>query len=110
MGSYLRGGILTCAQGRDIRDPSLRLAQPQPLVGKEEEGAVLDDWSAQHAAEIILPDCWLRQPTVVSEPVVGVQYVIAEILKQSAGKTVRPTSGDDLHLPAGCPPELRRVG
>lgn len=55
------------------------LAQPQPLVREEEEGLIFQDRAAEHATKVILALGRFRQMIEVREPILGVQYVVAEI-------------------------------
>src|SRR5260370_13346465 len=47
----------------------LRQPKPQPFVGKEKEGHILDDWAAKCRTEVVLPFFSLGQWRVISEPV-----------------------------------------
>ncbi len=64
------------------------LAQPEPLVGEEEECLVFEDRAAEHTAKVILPLLRLRQTIEVHKPVLGVQNAIPEILEQCAVKSI----------------------
>src|SRR5258708_282948 len=59
------GSYLSCGRVGDYCYRRLRLAQPQSLVGKEEECLALYDWSTYDSPEIILPLWRLSQTLTI---------------------------------------------
>src|SRR5271166_6202651 len=86
----------------------MRLAHPQAFVRPEEEQLVLLDRAAQHAAEIVLPQFGPRQSVAVGEPIVGVEFVVAEVLERGAVKGIRAGLRDHRYLSAWGTPILWR--
>src|SRR5882672_12091634 len=87
------------------------LAQAQSFIRKEEECLVSNDRSAEHSTEVILTLCRFRKRWIICvpvEPIVGIQYVVPEILEDRAVKIVRSRSRHNRYLAAGSAPELRR--
>src|SRR5215475_5460872 len=70
-----------------IREP--RLAHSRTFIRPKKEQPVLNDWSTQHAAEIILPECSLLDAMVVCEPILGIEDLVAEVLECGTVKRVR---------------------
>ena len=91
--------------GRHLRDP---LVLAQALVAAEEERLVLDDGSAERAAELVPAEIRL----LVIEVVLPVEAVVPEELEHRAGEQVGARLGDDVEDAAAGAPVLRahRVG
>src|SRR5262249_51567878 len=107
IGNY-RGGGLAARCG--VRDDGLligRLPQTQPLVGKEEEGPVLEDRAAEHTAKIVGAFGWFLQTVVIDKPVPRVKLIVPEIFGARAVKSISSGAGHDRDLAAGGAAELR---
>src|SRR5439155_23881984 len=87
------------------RGKQLRLANSEPLVGTEIEGAVLDGRASHRETELVL----FKIRLVRGEEVSGVQFLIAQILPERAVKLVgTPASYSHKHATA-VSPVLRAV-
>src|SRR5690349_2621058 len=59
-----------------------------PLFRPEEEHSVLDDWTTEVAAEVVVLQLRFRLSRTVQEEAVGIQRIVAEELKNAAVKVV----------------------
>src|SRR6266852_9966723 len=66
--------------------------------------------ATEHTAEIVLALSRLRLASRIREPIVGIQYVIAEVFENRAVKLFGPRASHDGYLGARCAPELRGIG
>ena len=73
---------------------------PLPLVGSEEERAVLPDRPAERAAELVVAERVLRGRLLVEE-VAGSQGIVAEVLVDRASQVIGARPGDDVDDGAG---------
>ncbi len=89
---------------RHVIHGELRLRHAQPLVGKEKEGLVLEDWTAQDTPEIVLPLPWLRYACAIRKPVICIQVVVAKVFKSSAMKAISPRTSDQDNLASALAP------
>ena len=69
---------------------------PRSLIVEKEEGLVLPNGAANGSAKVVQPQGRSGVAVQVAEPVVRVQFVIAQELVQSAVKLVRARSGYDV--------------
>src|SRR4029078_13640434 len=82
-----------------------------PVVGEwPEDGPREDDRSADAPAVVVLAKGGLSLAHGVSEPVVRVEDVVAQVLEDAAVDGVRARARRELDLAARTPPELGRVG
>src|SRR5208282_3430462 len=68
-----------------VRKRGLRQSKTQALIRKEEEGSVFENRPAESTSKIVLPFLRLWEwggVSVAVEPVVRVQYVVAEIIEK----------------------------
>src|SRR5262249_9528684 len=79
-GLRLREVSATLQRRRKCRDRLARAYVPQLFKIEEEEGLVLPDWPAYHAAVLILNERRLRLSSGMAEEIVGVERVpLAEV-------------------------------
>jgi hypothetical protein len=81
-------------------------ALTQAFITPEEEDAVLDQASAETAAELV--EAQLRLIARVEE-VARIELVIPKIIKDASVKVVAAALSDDVDLPAGAGAVLRRI-
>src|SRR5580693_7039617 len=86
------------------------LAHQQPLIRSKEKQLVLYDRPAQYPAEIVLPQFRPCKAVGIGEPIVGVQFVVAEVFERGAVKGVRAGSGYHRNLRAWSAPIFRCKG
>ena len=93
------------AEGRTVA-ATKRLAEPQSLLGDEEERAVADQRSAEDATEIVMLHRLAGQAGTIGEPVVRAQVFIAVVVEQGAVEFVGAGAGAERELAAGHASEL----
>ena len=91
-----------------VADRVLRRAPPLEVA--EDEPLVFQDFGAHAAAVDVLDELRARGAGVVVEKVVGVEFRVAQVLKQVAVPVVGAAAGDQLHLRAGAAAVLRLSG
>src|SRR5204863_1441401 len=87
---------------------------PRSLVAEESEQLVLDDGTAQDAAELVLIQDLLRcraGPIVaIVEEGIGVKNRVSQILKRCSVELIRSGFCNDVHIRARIPPVAGVVG
>src|SRR5579864_3252838 len=76
-----RGGSLPDSQGGHVRKGRGWLAQTKSFIREEEKRLILADRSANHSAEIVLPQRCPFETEVIGEPIVRIDNVIAEVIE-----------------------------
>src|SRR5471030_1407314 len=99
--------FVSCRRRQQARILALNL--PQYLDIAEEESLVLDDVPADAAAELVLPEFRAADTRGVRKEVVGVQFVVSEILVHSAVVRVGARLGDKIDHRAARPSYFGRV-
>ena len=97
-------GDLAQTHRRHVRHHRRRLTQPQSFVRAEEERPIPDDGTAEHAAELMMPELRLLQVRRVGEPVVRVERVVARSIERDAVELVRARRGSSSAI---CAPGVR---
>lgn len=105
-------GVLPSRKRRNTRaSQDHRLNQAQAFIGDEEEGpvaAVVDFGQMQRTSggesEIVLTQRGTLHTIQISEPTVGVEFVVSEIVEGAAMQSIRSRPCDDGHLRTGLPP------
>src|SRR6202000_3316962 len=98
----LHTGCRLCASRnrRNIANTHLGLVDTQALVREEEESLVFYDWAAENSAKVVLVIAGLCLGGIVGKPVVRVQGIIPEVIKDAAVKVVGPRASDEHDLTA----------
>ena len=68
----------------------LRQSETQSLVRQEKEGSILEDRAAEDPTKIIVSEGRLLKAFEIRKPIVGIERVVAKIIKQSAVKSICP--------------------